>query len=569
MLEKILSTLPYDNSQIHKLGFYLNRLKKEKSIRSFGIFFILLAFLMQYFAVINPPQPSVANSSNDIINGGFTSASQAAYYCNNNTRDYKYILNFYGVTCDSVSKAKTITLNSRDYRGDLWSMGRNDVGSLAGETPSPQIHGQTYYIRYLWSWDASKTTSNYKALDVSNGTHKLFLLFNCGNITSVGFPTPVTQSPKLSIMKTTVPGTPQANSKIKPGTEVAFRIIINNSGGQADNLTLKDTNSSSLKYISQTSNGASNFSYSDAAATATWKINKINAGSNGYYIDVKYSLLNTVKNDSSICNSANLSGSGIVDLTTNKVCFTVSNIAPPPPPTPSTCPYDKLINLSDSRCIPCSNDNKIIASDSKCKNCMQYISSNNANACVIYNKSALNLTTNSLGVKGNTAKANDVIKYTLTAKNGGTSDIKSFIFQDNLSYVLDYSTLVQAKGVTLKNNSVVFPATTLKAGETKSVSFEVKILNPIPYTPVSTSDPLLYNLTLTNTYGNTLVIKLPSSPAKAVESTIHSLPNTGPGGSMLLLGLVAIFAGYFFYRSRLLTIEANIAAKDASSRSMQ
>ena len=40
MLEKILSTLPYDNSQIHKLGFYLNRLKKEKSIRSFGIFFI-------------------------------------------------------------------------------------------------------------------------------------------------------------------------------------------------------------------------------------------------------------------------------------------------------------------------------------------------------------------------------------------------------------------------------------------------------------------------------------------------------------------------------------------------
>ena len=569
MFEKILSVLPYDKSQINKLGFYFNRLKKEKNIRRFGIFFILLAFLMQYFAVINPPQPSVANSSNDLINGGFTSASQASTYCNNNTQDYKHILNFYGISCDTVSKAKTVVINSRDFGGNLWSMGRNDIGSLAGETPSPSINGQTYYIRYLWAWDAAKTTSNYKALDVSTGTKRIFIIFNCGNITTVGFPVPSVEDPKISIFKTTVPGTPQANSSIKPGTTVSFRIIINNTGGQANNLTLKDVNSAYFKYINQTSNGANNFNYDEKNFSANWKIEKINNGSNGYYVDVNYTVNSNAPNNSSVCNSATLSGDNISTLTTNKVCFTILNTAPKPPVTPTTCPYDQNIKLSDPRCVQCSNNDKIIASDPKCKPCLQYVGSANPNACVIYNKAASNITNNTLGTTATTARSNDVIKYTLTAKNGGTADIKSFIFQDNLSYVLDYANVTKLNGATIKNNSIIFPATTLKAGETKSVSFEVKVMSPIPYTPASTSDPLLFNLTLTNTYGNTVTIKLPANPAKTIESTTKKLPNTGPGGSMLLIGLIALFAGYFYYRTRLLTLEADIALKDASSRSMQ
>lgn len=569
MFEKILSKLPYDNDQISKLGFYINRLKKEKSVRSYGIFFIILAFLMQYFAVINPPQPSVANSSNDLINGGFVNASQAADYCNNNVQDYKNILAFYGIDCKMVSGAKTVLINSRDFNGDLWSMGRNDIGSLAGETPSPNIDGQTYYIRYLWAWDAAKTTSTYKALDVSNGKQKIFLLYNCGNITSVGFPDPVVNKPRITIMKTTTPGSPEANSKIKPGTLVSFRIIINNSGAQANNLTLKDVNSTYFKYISETSNGASGFNYDEKNNTSTWNINKINSGSNEYYIDIRYSLDNNAVNGSNICNSASLTGSEIDSMTTNKVCFIVSNTAPTPPPTPSTCPYDKNIKLNDPLCVPCSNNNNIIATNSECKPCTEYLGSLDQNACVIYNKSAVDVTSNSSSDTGFNANVNDVIKYTLTAKNIGNNDIKNFIFEDNLSYVLDYSNVIENNGASIKNNSIIFPPTLLKSKETKSVNFEVKILSPIPTSPASTSDPLLYNLTLTNTYGNTIIIKLPNSPSKVIESTTKNLPNTGPGSSIFLIGLIALLAGYFYYRSRILNIEADIAIKDATSRTMQ
>ncbi len=569
MFEEIVSELRYDKSKLSKLSGFLKRVRKEKSLRLFGLFFILLTFMVQFFAVINPPTPTIAGSSNDLLNGGFSSASQAANFCENNTQDFRNILNYYGITCKMVSQAKKVTLNSRDFNGNLWSMGRNDIGSLAGETPSPAINGQHYYIRYLWAWDKPKTTSNYYALDVSHGSQKFYLLFACGNIVSVGFPGPVKQVPKLSALKTTVPSTPKAGSKVKPGTKVSFRIILNNSGSEADQVTIKDTNNKYLRYVSQTSNSANNFNYDVNNAQSIWTFNKINSGTNGYYVDVTYTVLNTAPDGSKICNSALISGEVVNSFNTNEACFIVSNTAPTPPPTPKTCPYDSSINLNDPRCIPCPNDNNIIVTNPACKPCQVSIGSNSAYTCVVYNKTATNVTKNILDANGTTASAGDVIKYTLTAKNAGNTSISDFIFQDNLSYVLDYSNIVTNNNYSIKNNSVVFKPTTLSAGQTKSVSFEVKIMSPIPQTPQSHSDPFLYNLKMTNTYGDTTQINLPSPAAKKIESVTTKLPNTGPGSSLALLSIVAVVAGYFYYRSRLLSIESEIEIRDSSSRSIQ
>ena len=568
MFEEIVSEIPYDKSKINKLGRFLKRVRKEKSVRIFGLVFILLALFVQYFAFINPPAPTIAGSSNDLINGGFKNASEAANYCENNTQDYKSILNYYGITCTMVAKAKKVTLNSRDYNQDLWSMGRNDVGSLAGETPSPAINGQTYYIRYLWAWDKPKTTSNYYALDVSHGSQKMFLLFTCGNLTTVGFPGPVKEVPKLTALKTTVPNTPKANSQVKPGTKISFRIFLNNSGSAANQVKITDINSTYLKYINQNSNSANNFNYDSSNNLALWTFNKINAGTNGYYVDVNYQVQNNVPDGSKICNYATISGEVLNSFNTNKVCFTASNSAPTPPPTPSTCPYDSSINLNDPRCVPCPNNQNLIASSPQCAPCQTPIGNSGSYTCIVYNKTVTNVTKNILDANSTTASAGDVIKYTLTAKNSGNSDVSGFIFQDNLSYVLDYSSIVESSNYSIKNNSVVFKPTTLKANETKSVSFEVKILNPIPQTPQSPTDPFLYNLTMTNTYGNTTQIKLPAPPVKKVESTASKLPNTGPGSSLTLIGIVAFLSGYFFYRSRLLAIESEIEIRDSTSRSI-
>ena len=145
--------------------------------------------------------------------------------------------------------------------------------------------------------------------------------------------------------------------------------------------------------------------------------------------------------------------------------------------------------------------------------------------------------------------------------------MKNYIFQDNLNYVLDYSSLLDAGGGTLNTSSNVlsWPAVNINPNQTINETFEVKIDNPIPQTPTSTSDPNYFNLVMSNTYGNTVKINLPPGPTRLIAATTGSLPNTGPGSSIIIVGVIMIFAGYFYYRSRLILKESNIVIKDTTS----
>lgn len=187
MLEKLLATLPYSPVSRDQLVFYGKRLHGEKSIRGLGLLFILLTFFVQFFAFMAPPQPTMAHSNNDLIDGGIGSRSDAVTYCTNNTANYKDILANYGITCADVAKTSVVSLKSTDANKQLFSMGRLPYGKQ-GETPV-SINGKTYYLRYLWSWDTGPY-STYKALKgVSSVTGKTFyILYNCGNLTFIGLP---------------------------------------------------------------------------------------------------------------------------------------------------------------------------------------------------------------------------------------------------------------------------------------------------------------------------------------------------------------------------------------------
>lgn len=182
MFEKLLSTLPYNPSLIHQLGFYGKRMREESSLRRLGLAFIVLAFLVQFVAVLSPAQPTVAESNNDLVNGGIKSAAQASTDCLNNVANYRDILNYYAISCGDVASAPTISLRSTDYNKQLYSAGHLPYGK-AGETPAniPLSGGgsQTIYWRYLWSWD-SYAYSTYSALQVKSSiTGKTyFILYN-------------------------------------------------------------------------------------------------------------------------------------------------------------------------------------------------------------------------------------------------------------------------------------------------------------------------------------------------------------------------------------------------------
>jgi len=192
MFNKILENIKYQSDYRHKLASFINSENKERRIRKLGLFIIILAFLIQMIALVNPAKSSAASSPNDLITGGVTSKQQLVDYCNS---DYHYvglIYGWYGVTCANIADASSsvITLNSTSYNGSLWSVGHLPYG-LPSETPVT-VWGATLYWRMLHAWDTNGS-SNYTALKVTakNGS-TFFILFGCGNLVSIGFPTPYT-----------------------------------------------------------------------------------------------------------------------------------------------------------------------------------------------------------------------------------------------------------------------------------------------------------------------------------------------------------------------------------------
>ncbi|HXR50208.1 MAG TPA: hypothetical protein VN778_04245, partial [Verrucomicrobiae bacterium] len=335
MFEKLLSQLPYNPGLSHQLAFYARRMREEATIRRTGLVFIALAFMVQFIAVLSPPQSTTAASNNDLINGGFSSAAEAARYCQNNTAGYGTILGNYGITCTEVANSPVVTVHSTDSNRKLYSMGRLPYG-LAGETPVT-IGGKTYYFRYLWSWD-THGASTYSALRIiARATGKTYyLLYTCGNLVSVGLPqaysppgatfTPVIPSvPRLSLTKTTIAGYPAAGSTVAPGTTLGYRVNVNNTGnGTAHTVTLIDTIPSNTTFVSQSLNaGASVHSFDTSTRTAKWVWATVPPETGNYSVDLKVTISAATPNGTQICNMARVDSPDTPASNSNQVCVTV------------------------------------------------------------------------------------------------------------------------------------------------------------------------------------------------------------------------------------------------------
>jgi hypothetical protein len=68
-----------------------------------------------------------------------------------------------------------------------------------------------------------------------------------------------------------------------------------------------------------------------------------------------------------------------------------------------------------------------------------------------------------------------------------------------------------------------------------------------------------------NIYGRTINIKLDKPATKVIEQTVNTLPNTGPGTSVLITSFAAIVIGYFYYRNKLLSKELEYIHQEFSA----
>jgi uncharacterized repeat protein (TIGR01451 family) len=440
MFEKLLSVLPYTPGLGHQLAFYGRRMREEAAIRRTGVVLMALTFMVQFFAVLSPPQSTSAASNNDLINGGISSRSDAAGACRSNLHHYGDVMDYYGITCGDIAGASTVTIHSTGESRHLYSVGRLPYGK-AGETPVT-IKGASYYWRYLWSWDTGGA-STYQALKFqSSHTGKTYwILFNCGNLVTINLPPAYTPP---------APPKPVPPPAPKP---------------------------------------------------------------------------------------------------TPPPVTTTTPPAPPKPPVTPVCQYNSALPANSPECKPCEKS----------------LSSTDSLACINIHKTAANQTQSLPDANNSTARPGDVITYTLFAKNTGKIIVRSYVFQENLSDVLDYATVTNAHGGSLSADNIIsWPKLNIPAGQTVSVQITVQVKNPLPSTPASTSDPGHFDMIMTNVYGNTININLPAPTVKAVETTAASLPNTGPGAGLVIAGLITVAAAYFYARARLLAKESVMAVQESS-----
>lgn len=446
MFKKLLSNLPFNPSLIGQVSFYAKRVRHEQSVRRLGFMCLILALIVQIFAVISPPEPTLAESNNDIIRGGFGSREQAVNYCRTNAQDFAHILAYFKVSCDLLAIASTVTIRSTDHDKQFLSMGRIAQGPTIARTGKPtdehsvMINGTQYFVRNLWAWDTG-AYSTYQALQVKNSDGVVIkLLFLCGNIVTVGRYTPPPSPPPK------IPTPPKEQPK--------------------------------------------------------------------------------------------------------DVCSNIEGV-----------------QTKETDCDVCPNIPQIQTAPDQCYPCPSAQANNIASACLEFNKTASNQTQKITSAGGTVARAGDVIVYTLSAKNKGTVAVKGFIMDENLSDVLEYADIVDLQGGTLDtSNHVVWDKADIAAAATLQKTITVKVKDPIPQTPVSASDPTSFDLVMNNVfYGTAVNIKLPAGVTKSTEVLVQTLPNTGPGTTILLGFIVTAAAAYFFARSRLLTQELDLVRTDFTS----
>lgn len=510
MFKKLLSNLPFNPSLIGQIGFYSKRLKKEASIRRLGVVFVVLSLMIQIIATVSPSESTLARSGNDMIPGGFSSQGEAVNLCKANKYNLKTILKHFQIDCLALYYGKVQTINSRDHGGNLYSMGRLPYGK-PGEVSVSIPGAGTFYMRPLKSWDTG-SSSSYKAITGKSSDGKPFMiLFNCGNLTIIGppAPPPPPPPPPPKIVKcTNLFMSVENNSEIKLGSSVTLT-------GQASGKNINQKKEKLNMYYRLFDESGKNIEKKSAVGIGF---------KGGVATDPSPRVFQFTKEGKY----------------TFKLRVTRNNNGSPltiPGSDKGNC-VKKVTVKKDLPCIDVSDDDDVTA-------------------CLILSKKVKNETQNISDANDTVANASDVIVYTLYVKNtSNNTAAKGFVIEENISDILEYADIVDLDGGTKNSENIVqWPAVDIDVGATVEKQITVKIKNPIPKTPISSSNPGSYDCVMTNVYSDTVNVRLKCGIAKTTEQIGTTLPNTGPGETLAVSFAITVVAGYFFARAKLMNKE--------------
>jgi uncharacterized repeat protein (TIGR01451 family) len=513
MFKKIVSNLPFHPAVLEQVGFYSHRLRQEDSIRRAGLVLTALVIALQVFMIISPSKSSLATSNNDIVYGAKSKEQILQAYNNNRDglgrADIQAIYNYYGIGSSQIAASEYQRIGSQQKR--FVSTGR---GTSPGVDTFINIAGAQnggIYQRLLRSWDTNGRQNWYNSISgiSSYGFRFWILTSGCGNIVFEEN----TPTPSLNIVKKLT-----SNETVLVDDTVTYSIQFQNTGpGTAKNVTISDVLANEFNYVSFTTNV--DLIFSQSGQILTWRIANTNSelppSARWYDINIVVKLSH-ITNTNKVCNASSVSASGITSKQTGASC--INTIQDPGKPE----------------------------------------------ARLSTDKTVENLTQNISDANGTLARPGDKLKYTILITNSGDTEYKNLKlegdFGESINDILEYSNLTDQGDARYNKdtNFLSWDAVNVSAGETVRKSFIVQVMNPLPATPISASDPLSYDFKMQNEYGRLVIINLDKPVTKVIEQTVRELPNTGPGTSITISVIAAVVIGYFFYRGRLLSRELEV-----------
>lgn len=520
MFKKLVSNLPFNPSLISQVSFYSKRLKKENSIRRMGVFFISLSFLVQMLAVISPAQQSLASSENDVIRGGFSSKSDAVAKCNANVQDYKTILGYLGITCGDLDGGTVTTVGVGDYGGQLYSMGRQIRGSAQQVTVD--IPGLNYSL-YMRPLTSVATSSRARVISGTSSTgKKFFVIISCGNPVTIGKPQkptpPPPPPPEVGVACNNLSMSVANKETVEVGTTISFNgkaVGKNVKSSDLVDMYYEMVNKSTGQVVGDViesrgnrfaEDGPDNLRYSNDAISRVFTMET--EGDFEFRLVVKYE-----------------SGS-------------------------KTAIFSRVGNCKKEVTVE------------KTKTCEE------SEETICLRKEATNETQNQ-NANGLVARPGDVITYRLYTKNVAKQTAQDYVVKEMIEDVLEYADITDYHGGELQTldgiRYVVYPPTNIEPDQEIENKITIKVKKPIPSTNSPESDPQSYDLLMTNVYGNTINIPLRPTTPKRVEKISKELPNTGPGETLAAGFAVAVIAGYFLARSKLLRKELELVKEEFTS----
>lgn len=523
MFRTLVSNLPYSPALVGQLGFYARRLRKEEVTRRLGLFFTILALIVQSLAVFSPPEAANAANPSDMIYGGITTKDQLLAAYDSSARgngDLKNIYDYAGITRAELASVKEGTINSKDHgtgEGAWLSWGRMHRLSPAEGEVAHDANGSDIHTRPLWRFDSSSRGRTYRAfIGYSEKLGTFAVLKECGNLVTT----------KLPITPPPVP---------PPAPPAESRCVL-----------LQAKRIERTKYVL------------DATAAVT-----NGATISGYRFVVKNSSDTTVI-DRLVPATTSAASSGVVELNAPDVytahvivntsvgerstqsCVSSLTVA-----APDKCALNTSLTKEDAECQPCPGNDTLWYKDADC-------SEQVASA-----KRATNLTQGHTNAATVTANAGDRIEYTVSVHNVGKVPA-AVSFKEELADVLEYATLYDNGGGTFSTDAKVLAwgDITLQPGESQSRAFVINVLPTIPSTARGASDPTSYDCAMTNAFGNTVNVAVNCDTPKLVESIVTELPHTGAGANIAFAGILGSVVTFFYARSRQLKKEVRLIRKE-------